>query len=54
MWGMFDMLFIILNFTINLGLIFDDVISIEVLRIVESFLAIVIIIKLLYFMKLVD
>ena len=53
-WGYFDIAYIVINSIINIGLIGNDVFDDETLRIIESLMAIIIVIKCLYFMQLVD
>jgi hypothetical protein len=53
-WSYFDIIYSILNTLISLSVIIDAFIDIVALRILEAILAIVIVIKLLYFLQLID
>jgi len=53
-WSYFEIFFIFLNGVISMTLLNDGMISITNLRVVESWLSIIIIMKLIYFMQLVE
>jgi heme/copper-type cytochrome/quinol oxidase subunit 4 len=53
-WSYFDIIYFILNTLISLSVIIDAFLDITVLRILEAIFSIVIVIKLLYFMQLID
>ena len=54
-WGWFDVMYIILNGVINIGLLSPgSLIGSKSLRLIASLLSIVIIVKLLYYMQLMD
>lgn len=53
-WGWFDLIYILLNGVINAVNIQKDLMEKKDLRLIQSVLSITIIVKLLYFMQLID
>ena len=54
LWSYFDLIYIVLNTLISLSILIESFISTEDLRVLESILAIVVLVKLLYYLRLVD
>jgi hypothetical protein len=53
-WTFFDISYIIMNTLVSLSVVLPSFIPIESLRILEAILSIVIVLKMLYFMQLID
>ena len=53
-WAYFEMLYIVLNGTISISQMNHALMAMSTIRMLESFLSIIIVVKLVYFMQLID
>lgn len=54
MWAYFDIMYIVINSLVSISLVDGSILTKENLRIVEAFLSIIIILKLVYYTQLID